>query len=80
MNTYKNEILLNTIEKVNKFVEITNKSKAEITLMEDKYIINGKSILGIYSLNLSNPLTVVISGKDKDTEKLFNLIKEKFGV
>lgn len=77
-DTYKIGILLNTIEKANKFVEITNKSRAEIDLMEDKYVINGKSILGVYSLNLANPLTAVISGKE--AEKLFNLIKENFGV
>lgn len=43
----------------------------EIDLKSDKYVVDAKSILGIFSLDLSKPLTVEIHSDDCD-----DLIKE----
>lgn len=56
------------IESIGKFANAASNSICSIDLQSDRHIIDGKSLLGIYSLNLSNPVTVVISAPE-DTEK-----------
>ena len=53
-------ISLSSVESVKKFVNIASKYKFPITLHSDNYIINGKSIMGIFSLDLSKPLTLKV--------------------
>lgn len=52
------KILLNTISKVKKFANISNKSSINIDIRSGKYLIDGKSIMGIFSLDLSKELTI----------------------
>ena len=53
-------ISLSSVESVKNFVNIVSKYKFPITLHSDNYIINGKSIMGIFSLDLSKPLTLKV--------------------
>lgn len=57
---YKEDILLSDIEKVKKFVSLANQYDFPVTLYSDKYVISGKSIMGIFGLDLSIPLTVEV--------------------
>ena len=43
-----------------KFVSITNRYSFKINLISDKYTIDAKSIMGVFSLDLSRPLTMQI--------------------
>ena len=49
-------VLLNTIEKVKKFVGITTDFETDVSLISGRYVIDAKSIVGIFSLNLSKPI------------------------
>jgi len=51
-------ISLASIDAVKKFVAITNKYSFDIDLLSGKYVINAKSIMGIFSLELSKTLSV----------------------
>ena len=51
-------LYMNTILDVTNFSHITNKSKYDLILCNDKYTVNAKSLLGILSLNLSKPVTL----------------------
>ena len=62
------KILLGTIEDVKEFVNITNKYEFECDLVSGRYAIDAKSIMGIFSLDLSKPLNMVIRGEGKSTE------------
>lgn len=54
-------IKLNTIEDINSFVSVcTQYYDGEIDVMQGRQIIDGRSILGIFSLNLLEPLKVII--------------------
>ena len=53
-------VLLNSLEKVKNFVSIVNKFDAEIQIVSDTYIIDAKSIMGLFSMNLLEPMTLVI--------------------
>ncbi|MGN0822687.1 MAG: HPr family phosphocarrier protein [Candidatus Gallimonas sp.] len=54
------KISLEMAQKVKEFVAITQESECEILLKSGKYVVDAKSILGIFSLDLSKPLTVEI--------------------
>ncbi len=55
----KKELMLQNFEDVKKFVEITNSKDYPIELLSGKYVINAKSIMGIFSLDLTKPVTMV---------------------
>lgn len=58
------KLSVNTIDKVKKFVNINMKYDADITVESGRYIIDGKSIMGMFSLDLSKVLKVVIDTED----------------
>ncbi len=68
-------IMLSSIEAVKKFVNITNRYDFPINLTTDKYKIDAKSIMGVFSLDLSKPVTIQIEsddvGKFMDEIKVF---------
>ena len=47
---------LQNVSRVKEFVTLAQKYTAEITLSSGKYCVDGKSILGIFSLDLSKPV------------------------
>lgn len=53
-------ITLNSIEKVKQFVNTINTYDSEFDLSSGRYIIDAKSIMGIFSLDLSVPLRLDI--------------------
>ena len=53
-------ILLSTIDSVKKFVNIVNNYDFEVDLISGRYKINAKSIMGIFSLDLSQPITMEV--------------------
>ena len=65
------KIKLPTVEKVKDFVAITTKQNCDIDLVsnDNRYVINAKSIMGIFSLDLSKEieLKVHLEGMDKKT-------------
>lgn len=68
---YSTSILLSSIEAVKKFVTLTNSYKFPVNLSTDKYKIDAKSIMGIFSLDLSKPLKIEVEGDDSDGTKEF---------
>lgn len=58
------KISLEMAQKVKEFVAITQESECEILLKSGKYVVDAKSILGIFSLDLSKPITVEIYSDD----------------
>ena len=53
-------ISLEMAQRVKDFVAITQNCDCEILLKSGKYVVDAKSIRGIFSLDLSKPLTVEI--------------------
>ncbi len=52
-------IILKNFEAVKAFVDIANEKPYDIELLSGKYIVNAKSIMGIFSLDLTKPLVMV---------------------
>ena len=53
-------IMLNSIELVKKFVNVVNAFDGDIDIVSGRYTVDAKSIMGIFSLDLTKPMTVVI--------------------
>ena len=62
------QIKLNSITDVKEFVNITFKAENDVDLICGKYHIDGKSIMGIFSLELDRPIEMEMS--DADMAKL----------
>ena len=64
MKTVK--IRLSSIEAVRDFVEIVRKYDSEIDLSSGRYVVDAKSIMGIFSLDLMNPITLTVHSDNCD--------------
>ncbi|MBQ1212376.1 MAG: HPr family phosphocarrier protein [Clostridia bacterium] len=60
------KIKLNTIEDVRDFVNVVASTDIDIDLSSGRYIVDGKSIMGIFSLDLLNPVTLTAHSDDCD--------------
>lgn len=71
------DVSLNTIDKVKKFTKITNSFNCEIDVLQGRYIVSGRSIMGIFSLNLTDTVTVEIESDDeKEINRFFKEMEE----
>lgn len=53
-------VILDSIEKVKKFVTKVVMLPCDVDLVSGRYTIDAKSIMGIFSLDLAKPLKVVV--------------------
>ena len=60
------QISLNSIDKVKSFVNDITKFSYDFDLVSGRYVIDAKSIMGIFSLDLSKPLTLCAHFDDAD--------------
>lgn len=54
------DISLNSIDKVKTFVNLINRFDYDFDLVSGRYVIDAKSIMGIFSLDLSKPIALNI--------------------
>ena len=66
-------IMLNTINDVKAFVNTVSKYDFDVDLISGRYAIDAKSIMGIFSLDLSKPIR--LEAHSEDNEKFFDEIK-----
>ena len=72
MKTVK--ICLNSIEKVKSFVNDITKIDVDFDLVSGRYVIDAKSIMGIFSLDLSKPIDLSIHADD-ELDSILNVLK-----
>lgn len=71
-------ILLNTIPKVKRFANITDKFESDVDVISEHYTCNGKSIMALFSLNLLEPMVVKIHSENDEEIESFNEVMEEF--
>ena len=59
-------IRINTIEDVKNFVTTVTKCNYDVDIVSGRYAIDAKSIMGIFSLDLSNPLELRVHSDECD--------------
>lgn len=71
------KIKLSTIDDVKKFSSIACSMNADIDVSYGHYVIDGKSIMGLFSLDLSHELNVSIyASDDNDLIQYQNMLSE----
>ncbi len=73
------QIVLFTIDDVKRFVTLTNKYKFSIDLSNGKYKIDAKSIMGVFSLGTSQPITLEVDSdpsQEKEVEEFMQAVQE----
>ena len=69
-------ILLETIESVKKFVSIIANLDADFELISGRYIVDAKSILGIFSIDLSKPVLLRINAEGDKLNHIKEAVQE----
>ena len=59
-------IRLSLVENVNNFVNIVTRYPYEMDLRAGRHVVDAKSILGIFSLDLSRPIALEVYSDDCD--------------
>ena len=67
-------ISLNSIDKVKAFVNDITKFDSDFDLVSGRYVIDAKSIMGIFSLYLSKPIDLNIHSED-DVNAILDVLK-----
>ncbi|MBE5999720.1 MAG: HPr family phosphocarrier protein [Eubacteriales bacterium] len=67
-------ISLNSIDKVKSFVNDLTKFDDDFDLVSGRYVIDAKSIMGIFSLDLSKPIDLNIHSTD-NLDKVMEVLK-----
>ncbi|MDD6328602.1 MAG: HPr family phosphocarrier protein [Eubacteriales bacterium] len=62
------KISLNSIDKVKSFVNDISGINAEFDLVSGRYVIDAKSIMGIFSLDISKPIDLNIHTEENNEE------------
>lgn len=66
-------ICLNSIDKVKSFVNDLTKFDSDFDLVSGRYVIDAKSIMGIFSLDLSKPIDLNIHSEN-DVDEILNVL------
>jgi phosphotransferase system HPr-like phosphotransfer protein len=67
------QISLNSIDKVKSFVNAISQYDFDFDLISGRYVIDAKSIMGIFSLDLSKPIDLAIHAESNEEEILETL-------
>lgn len=68
-------IYLDTIDKVKGFVNVVSICDGDFDLSSGRYVVDAKSIMGIFSLDLSKTLTLNVHN-DEVADRIFPKLKE----
>ena len=60
------------LNEVKDFVEAASRCNFDVDIFYNRYVVDAKSILGVYALDLTKTLTVSDNGYDPDFEEYLN--------
>ena len=69
------KVKLSLVEDVMKFAKLSQKLGLDVLLKHNSYVVDGTSLLGIMSLNLSEPVTVDVIGTEDECVSFFDMLR-----
>lgn len=69
------QISLNSIDKVKSFVNEITKYDYDFDLVSGRYVIDAKSIMGIFSLDLSKPINLNIHAEGSMLDTILTIVQ-----
>ncbi|MBR6633023.1 MAG: HPr family phosphocarrier protein [Clostridia bacterium] len=67
-------IKFNTIVQIQNFVNDMSRFLSDVDLTSGKYVVNAKSVIGVFSLDLAHPIGLTAEGVDED--KVIEAVKD----
>ena len=68
-------VMLTSINDVKKFVNIASDQPFDIDIVSGRYIVDAKSIMGIFSIDLAKSIQIDVHGTDADRESFHAAVK-----
>lgn len=68
------EVKLNTIDKVKKFVNVLAKFDGYFDLTADRHVVDAKSIMGIFTMNLTKNMQLRIVDTNENMDELMKAL------
>ena len=68
------KVVFHSVNSIKDFVNIVSRFSDDVNISSDKSTVNAKSIIGVFSLDLSKPVEVIAKGKHP--ENIYNAIKK----
>lgn len=64
------QVLLTSVTDVKAFVDAASLYPHEVDIKAGRYLVNGKSIMGLFSVDLSGPVTVQLAQDGEEAQQL----------
>ena len=61
-------VSLTSVEDVRRFVDAASRRLCEIDVLSGRYVVDGKSIMGLFSLDLAHPAKVKVYGTQEEAD------------
>lgn len=74
MNTF--DVTLSSISDVKQFVNAACLQPFDIDIISGRYIIDAKSIMGIFSIDLTKPIRVEVHGTEEDSASFVEAVRQ----
>lgn len=71
------KIKLSLVKDVLRLAEISQNKEYDILLRHNSYVVDATSVLGIMSLDLSEPVIIDVAGDPNDAKELFEQLKNE---
>lgn len=69
-------MMLSSINDVKDFVNIVSRYDFDVDLTSGRYVVDAKSIMGIFSLDLSKPILVEVHSDDAQADEFVAALKK----
>jgi len=69
-------VLLSSINDVKHFVQITTMQFVDIDIVSGRYVIDAKSIMGLFSVDLTKPVKVSVQGTEEEAAAFYDQVKQ----
>lgn len=63
-------VLLTSVADVKTFVDAATVYPYDVDVLAGRYVVNGKSIMGLFSVDLSKPVTVRLEREGSEAEQM----------
>ena len=68
------DLLLSSINDVKDFVNIVSKYDFDVDLTSGRYVVDAKSIMGIFSLDLSKPINLNVHAEGSSLDEVLKVL------
>lgn len=70
------KVQLDSIDKVKQFVNLVSCLDCDLDLVSGRYIVDAKSIMGIFSIDLSKPIELRIYDGAEQSQQVIEMLKD----